>query len=249
MGHTVHSLFLPTFKGRERLLGWPGRRGRLLGRWRGLDEAAVESVLWIVVGYWERKTNAAAERSARGYCTILQEQQVCCHSLFNLRQRLTRWRLCGKVGDLYLCYMQHGLHRSGSFCVCWQGFTYMDPERYPQSCCLSDAAVIFVKFYCHVTTCKFLRFGDACVGGASVLFKQKGLGTDVNTKHWSVWYKNESHSQTERMNKELCLNFLFLIPPSVTMILCWLVSVGASCGFWGILKMIFTSAMKYTSLL
>lgn len=53
---------------------------------------------------------------------------------------------------LYLYYMQQGLHRSGSFCVCWQGFTYMDHERYPESCCLNDAAMIFVKFYCHVTT-------------------------------------------------------------------------------------------------
>lgn len=104
MGHTVHSLFLPTLKGRERLLGWPGRGGRLLGRWWGLDEAAVEGVLWIVVGYWERKTNAEAERSAGGFCTILQEQQVCCHWLFNLLQSLKRWGLCGKVDLLLVLY-------------------------------------------------------------------------------------------------------------------------------------------------
>lgn len=94
MGHTVHSLFLPTLKGRERLLGWPGRGGRLLGCWRRLDEAAVEGVLWIMVGYWEQKTNTEAERSARGYCTILLEQQICCHSLFNPLQSLKRFILC-----------------------------------------------------------------------------------------------------------------------------------------------------------
>lgn len=96
MGHTVHSLFLSTLKGRKRLLGGPGRGGRLLGHWRGFNEAAVEGVLRVVVGYWEQKTNKAAERSARRRCTTLQEQQFCCHSLFNLLQSLRKRWLCWK---------------------------------------------------------------------------------------------------------------------------------------------------------
>lgn len=62
-------------KGREGLLGRPGGGGGLLGHRGGLDEAAVEGVLWVVVGYWEQKTNRKAKRSVRGFCTVLLEQQ------------------------------------------------------------------------------------------------------------------------------------------------------------------------------
>lgn len=62
-------------KGREGLLGRPGGGGGLLGHRGGLDEAAVEGVLWVVVGYWEQKTNREAKRSVRGFCTVLLEQQ------------------------------------------------------------------------------------------------------------------------------------------------------------------------------
>lgn len=96
MGHTVHSLFLSTLKGRKRLLGGPGRGGRLLGHWRGFDEAAVEGVLRIVVGYWEQKTNKGAARSSRRRCTILQEQQFCCQSLLKLLQSLRKRCFCWK---------------------------------------------------------------------------------------------------------------------------------------------------------
>lgn len=81
MGHAVNWPLVSTLKGREGLLGRPGGGGGLLGHWGGLDEAAVEGVLWVVVGYWEQKTNAEAKRSARGYYTELQEQQsVLTHS-------------------------------------------------------------------------------------------------------------------------------------------------------------------------
>lgn len=81
MGHTVNWPLVSTLKGRERLSGRPGGGGGLLGHWGGLDEAAIEGVLWVMVGYWEQKTNAEAKRSARGYCTMLQEQQsVLTHS-------------------------------------------------------------------------------------------------------------------------------------------------------------------------
>ena len=81
MGHTVNWPLVSALKGREGLLGRPRGGGGLLGHWGGLDEAAVEGVLWVMVGYWEQKTNAEAKRSVRGYCTVLQEQQsVLTHS-------------------------------------------------------------------------------------------------------------------------------------------------------------------------
>lgn len=51
MGNTVNWALVSALKGREGLLGRPGRGGGLLGHGRGLDEAAVEGVLWVVVGY------------------------------------------------------------------------------------------------------------------------------------------------------------------------------------------------------
>lgn len=33
----------------------------------GLNEAAVEGVLWVMVGYCEQKTNAKVKRSVRGF--------------------------------------------------------------------------------------------------------------------------------------------------------------------------------------
>lgn len=51
MGHTVNRPLVSALKGRERLLGRPGGWGELLGHRRGLDEAAVEGVLWVMVGY------------------------------------------------------------------------------------------------------------------------------------------------------------------------------------------------------
>ena len=81
MGHAVNWPLVSALKGREGLLGRPWGGGGLLSHWGGLDEAAVEGVLWVVVGYWEQKTNAEAKRSVRGYCTVLQEQQsVLTHS-------------------------------------------------------------------------------------------------------------------------------------------------------------------------
>ena len=54
MRNAVHRALVSAPEGGEGLLGGPGGGGRLLvpAGGRGLDEAAVEGVLWIVVGYW-----------------------------------------------------------------------------------------------------------------------------------------------------------------------------------------------------
>lgn len=155
------------------------------------------------------------------------------------------WKDEGSVEKLifYWYYMPCGPHSSGPIYICRQGFTYITPEE--QSFCLNDAVRIFFLI---LLLCNNKIFGiQGCMcGGANVLFKQKGFGTDVNTKDWRI-------SQSSRMNEQravfFCLIKLSLPHPPFSHydILLPLQSQG-SCGFWGKLKMIFTSGMKCTIL-
>lgn len=76
MRNTVNWPLISALKRREGPLGWPGGGGVLFSHRGGLNEAAVEGVLWVMVGYWEQKTNAKVKRSVRGFFfTVLQDKQ------------------------------------------------------------------------------------------------------------------------------------------------------------------------------
>jgi len=115
MWNTVNWPLISALKWGEGLLGRPGGGGRLLSHRGGLDEAAVEGVLWVVVGYWERKTNAEAKRSFRGFWTVLQEQQsVLTQSQSRIVESIGLCEPCGRKKNILVFHVnKHRLKHYG----------------------------------------------------------------------------------------------------------------------------------------